>query len=335
MITGRWRELRLLEALSACEGKKLDVVTFGETMALFSSTDTRGIEYAQTMMKSFGGAESNVAIGLARLGHLVGWFSRLGKDPLGRYILKGIRGEGVDISRVELADHEATGVMMRELVAGQSSVYYYRKHAAVSRLAPEHLDPAYIENAAMLHVTGITCALSSSCADAVESAVRIAKAAEVKVSFDPNLRLKLWTIEEARARLLPLADEVDYFLPGLDELKLLYGTNDQQQIFNRLGQLSAVSVVKGGLGMNYIVQGTRIEEVPYQPVAHVVDTVGAGDAFCAGLLSGLVRGLSVQEAVQLANVTGAMAVQAFGDWEALPTREQVEAKQSQAVHIER
>lgn len=325
----------MLEALSACEGKQLDVVTFGETMALFSSTDTRGIEYAQTMMKSFGGAESNVAIGLARLGHRVGWFSRLGMDPLGRYILKGIRGEGVDVSRVQLAEQEVTGVMMRELVAGQSSVYYYRKHAAARELQPEHLDRAYIEASSILHVTGITCALSSNCADTVEAAVRMAKEAKVKVSFDPNLRLKLWSIEEARARLLPLADEADYFLPGLDELKLLYGTDDQRDIFKRLGRLSAVSIVKGGVGMNYVVQGSQVDEVPYQPVEQVVDTVGAGDAFCAGLLSGLVRGCSVQEAVQLANVTGAMAVQAFGDWEALPTWAQVEAKRSKAVHIER
>ncbi|WP_195572348.1 sugar kinase [Paenibacillus sp. 1001270B_150601_E10] len=324
-----------MEALSACGEKQLDVVTFGETMALFSSTDTRGIEYAQTMMKSFGGAESNVAIGLARLGHRVGWFSRLGMDPLGRYILKGIRGEGVDVSRVQLAEQEVTGVMMRELVAGQSSVYYYRKHAAARGLQPEHLDRAYIEASSILHVTGITCALSPNCADTVEAAVRIAKEAKVKVSFDPNLRLKLWSIEEARARLLPLADEADYFLPGLDELKLLYGTDDQRDIFKRLGRLSAVSIVKGGVGMNYVVQGSQVNEVPYQPVEQVVDTVGAGDAFCAGLLSGLVRGCSVQEAVQLANVTGAMAVQAFGDWEALPTWAQVEAKQSKAVHIER
>ncbi|WP_028544826.1 sugar kinase [Paenibacillus taiwanensis] len=312
-----------------------DVVTFGESMALFSSADTRGLEYAQTVMKSFGGAESNVAIGLSRLGHRVGWFSRLGLDPLGRYILKAVRGEGVDVSRVQLCEDEATGVMMREAVAGRSSVYYYRKHSAASRLKPDDLDQDYIRSAKLLHVTGITSALSSSCADTVQAAVRTAKDAGVKVSFDPNLRLKLWSIEQARAELLPLADEVDYFLPGLDELKLLYDTEDEQTIFHRLGQLSATCIVKGGLGTNYVVRGSQVSRVPYTPVQHVVDTVGAGDAFCAGLLSGIVRGYDIVEAVQLGNVMGAMVVQSFGDWEALPTWAQVQNKLNHAVHIER
>ncbi|PZM64714.1 sugar kinase [Paenibacillus dendritiformis] len=312
-----------------------EVVTFGEAMALFSSADTRGLEYAQTVMKSFGGAESNVAIGLARLGHRAGWCGRLGRDPLGRHIVKAIRGEGVDVSRVEMAPDAPTGLMMRELVAQKSSVYYYRAGSAASRMTPGHLDKDYIRSARLLHVTGITCALSESCAETVYEAVAVAKAAGVKVSFDPNLRLKLWTMEAAREKLLPLAREADYFLPGLDELKLLYGTEDEQGIFRRLSELPGVSIVKGGPGMNYVVQGSRIDEVPYKLVEHVVDTVGAGDAFCAGFLSGILQGADAVEAVRLGNITGAMVVQAFGDWEALPTAEQLQAVLNRAVHIER
>lgn len=317
------------------EANRPEVVTFGESMALFSSSDTRGLEYAQTVMKSFGGAESNVAIGLSRLGHRVGWFSRLGSDPLGRFLMKSIRGEGVDVSRIRWCEGMPTGLMMREQVAGKSSVYYYRKLAAASTMVPEDLDEQYIASAQIVHVTGITCALSASCAETVQRAVEITKLAGGMVSFDPNLRLKLWTIEEARAMLLPIAAEADLFLPGMDELKLLYATDDERAIFKRLGQLHGTSVVKGGLGMNYVVRGSDIVEVPYTPVDQVVDTVGAGDAFCAGLLSGMLRYGDPVEAAQLGNVTGAMVVQAFGDWEATPTWNEVENKRNHAVHIER
>ncbi|MDU5141289.1 MAG: sugar kinase [Paenibacillus dendritiformis] len=321
--------------MKALSEKNPEVVTFGESMALFSSADTRGLEYAQTVMKSFGGAESNVAIGLARLGHRAGWCGRLGRDPFGRNIVKAIRGEGVDVSRVGMDPDAPTGLMMRELVAGKSSVYYYRAGSAASRMAPRHLDKDYIRSARLLHVTGITCALSDSCAETVYEAVSAAKAAGVKVSFDPNLRLKLWTIEEAREKLLPLAREADYFLPGLDELKLLYGTEDEPGIFRRLSELPGVSIVKGGPGINYVVQGSRVDEVPYEMAEHVVDTVGAGDAFCAGFLSGILQGTDAAEAVRLGNITGAMVVQAFGDWEALPTAEQLQGVLNRAVHIER
>lgn len=312
-----------------------EVVTFGESMALFSSSDTRGLEYAQQVMKSFGGAESNVAIGLSRLGHRAGWFSRLGTDPLGRYIMKSIRGEGVDVSRIRWCEGVPTGLMMREQTAGKNSVYYYRKLAAASTMSPSDLDEDYIRSAKILHVTGITCALSANCAETVLSAIQIAKEAGVLVSFDPNLRLKLWTIEEARAMLLPIAELADLFLPGLDELKLLYDTEDEAAIFERLSLLEGTSIVKGGLGMNYVVQGSEIIEVPYTPVDHVVDTVGAGDAFCAGLLSGILRYGDPVEAVKLGNVTGAMVVQAFGDWEATPTWQQVQDWLHQTAHIER
>ena len=312
-----------------------EVVTFGESMALFSSSDTRGLEYAQTVMKSFGGAESNVAIGLSRLGHQVGWFSRLGNDPMGRYIVKAIRGEGVDISRVRWCEGHPTGLMMKEQTAGKSSVYYYRRMSAASTMQPEDLDADYIRSAKILHVTGITCALSEGCAETVRAAVELAKDAGVTVAFDPNLRLKLWSIEEARNRLLPLMELADLFLPGLDELKLLYATDDERAIFKRLASLPGTIIVKGGLGMNYVVRGNQVDEISYKPVDKVIDTVGAGDAFCAGVLSGMLRTNDPIEAVRLGNVTGAMVVQAVGDWEATPTWGQVQDLMHDAVHIER
>lgn len=125
--------------------------------------------------------------------------------------MKTLRGEGVDVTRVRLSDEAPTGMMFRETVAGRMAVHYYRKHSAASRMEPEHLDEAYIQGAKLLHVTGITAALSDSCRRTVRRAIDIAKDAGVKVSFDPNLRLKLWSIEEAREVLLPFAADADYF----------------------------------------------------------------------------------------------------------------------------
>lgn len=311
-----------------------EVITFGETMALMMPIGTKGIEYSSTFEKSFGGAETNVAIGVSRLGHRIGWFSRLGKDPLGRMILKRIQGEGVDTSRVELTEEAPTGLMVREVVSGRSSVYYYRKNSAASTLKPENLDESYIAQAKYLHVTGITPALSATCKETVREAIRLAKKNGVKVCFDPNLRLKLWSLEEARGTLLPLAEQADYFLPGLDELKLLYQTQDFDEIVAKLSALPAVTILKGD-NETYVVENGNVTAVPFFKVERVVDTVGAGDGFCAGFIVGLLKGRSHAEAVRLGNLVGSIVIQMEGDWEALPTWEQVEAVLHHKAHVER
>lgn len=313
-----------------------EVVTFGETMALMTPGGMKGIEHSRTFQSSFGGAESNVAIGISRLGHRVGWFGVLGKDPLGTMILKTIRGEGVDVSRARLSDQAPTGLMLREVVQGKVSVYYYRRNSAASLMKPDSLDEAYIQHAKILHVTGITPALSPSCLETIREAIRLARKHGVQVCFDPNLRLKLWSIEKARPILLELAREADYFLPGLDELKLLYETEDVDQIFARLRKLSAVCVVKGGNEETCIIEeGEELKAVPYLKADKIIDTVGAGDAFCAGFISGILKGFSHEEAVRIGNYLGSVVVQSEGDWEGTPTWEQAEAALNHAVHIER
>lgn len=311
------------------------IITFGETMALFMPSEHYSIERSDTLKQGFGGAESNVAIGLARLGVNVGWFSKLGEDPFGSRIVKTVRGEGVDVTRVIYSEQAATGMMFRELISGKVAVHYFRKHSAASTLSVADLDEQYICGAQILHITGITPALSESCREATFKAVEIAKKAGVKISFDPNLRLKLWSIEEARKVILPLAEQADYFLPGWDELKLLYDTTDTNVIDEKLHALNATSIVKGKGDCNVIYENGKQVEVPFYPVEKVVDTVGAGDAFCAGFLAGIAKGLSLVEAVRIASVSGAIVVQMHGDWDALPTWKSVEQRLSTQEWIER
>lgn len=322
-------------SLSHQDGPQVEVVTFGESMALLIAEGGKGLEYARNLEPSFGGAESNVAIGLARLGHASGWCGRLGNDPFGHRVIKAIRGEGVDVSRAELTDEAPTGLMIRENVAGKSSVYYYRKLSAASRMRPEHLDESYIAGAKILHVTGITPALGPSCTETIDAAMDMAKRNGVKVSFDPNLRLKLWSVEEARKTLLPLARKADYFLPGLDELKLLYETESMDAILAKLDELPGVSVIKGGEDQTYLYNEGRLTSVPYFKAERVIDTVGAGDGFCAGFLSGLLRGYSLEEAVRLGNLIGSQVIQAVGDWEGLPTAAEIDRLLQGKGHIER
>ncbi|WP_223067218.1 sugar kinase [Paenibacillus caui] len=312
-----------------------EVVTFGESMGLVICADQKGLEYSSGLEMSFGGAESNVAIGLARLGRRAGWFGRLGSDPLGRRIFKAIRGEGVDVSGVWFADDTPTGLMLREKAFGKSSVYYYRRHSAASGMQPEHLNEAYIAGAQILHITGITTALSPSCKDTAFQAVALAKKHGTKVSFDPNLRLKLWSIDEARPTLLAIAEQADYFLPGLDELRLLYQKESLAEMLPELNKLPGMSVIKGGEQATYLLHKGVLSEVPYFPVREVVDPVGAGDGFCAGFLAGLLQGRSNEEAVRLGNLVGSMVIQAPGDWEGLPAWEDVEGILEGRVHVER
>lgn len=295
-----------------------DLLTFGETMALFMPQAFKSIEHASSLEQGFGGAESNVAIGVARLGYSAGWFGALGDDPFGRLIMKRIRGEGVDVSRARLVPEATTGMMFRETVAGKLAVHYYRKHSAASRMTPDDLDLDYIRGCKILHVTGITPALSDSCRETMLAAVKAAKEAGVRISFDPNLRLKLWSIEEARSVVLPLAELADYFLPGWDELRLLYETDDFEAVKERLAKLNAVSIIKGVGDTNVVLANGNAVEVPFYPADQVVDTVGAGDGFCSGFLAGLLKGMTPAEAVRLGCINGSLAVQMRGDWEALP-----------------
>ncbi|MBW7460980.1 sugar kinase, partial [Paenibacillus sepulcri] len=234
-----------------------------------------------------------------------------------------------------LTPGEQTGLMFRETVAGKLAVHYYRKHSAASKMRPEHLNLDYIAGCRILHVTGITLAISVSARETVFAAVAAAKKAGVKVSFDPNLRLKLWTIEEARRVVLPLAEQADYFLPGWDELKLLYETDNLDEVKTKLKQLNAVCIVKGVDDTTIVIENGESQVVPFYKADKVVDTVGAGDGFCSGFLTGLLKGMNPVEAVRLGSISGSLVVQMRGDWEALPDWASVDQRLSDKAWVER
>jgi len=302
----------------------MDVVTLGETMVLFVPIETGPLKYIYQFNKHIGGAESNVAIGLSKLGIKSGWISKLGKDGFGDYIESFNRGEGVDVSQVKRDEEHPTGIFFKERVEiGESRIYYYRKGSAASYMNEDDLDENYISQAKYLHLTGITPGLSESCCRAVYRAIEIAKKHDLKIVFDPNIRLKVWNNKgQMRKTILDIASKSDILLPGLSEAKILLEMSDEIEILNRFLELGPkIVVLKVGEDGAYLGIRDEITHVPGYKVERIVDPIGAGDAFAAGFLAGLIKGYTLIDAVKLANAAGAFALTVKGDVEGLPTWE--------------
>lgn len=316
----------------------MDVVTLGESMVLLTPTQTGPLRYAQMFSRRLGGAESNVAIGLARLEKKVGWISKVGDDEFGEYIIATIRGEGVNTSAVKRDSKAPTGLYIKELrTPNQLHVSYYRQGSAASKLTPEDLDETYISRAKILHVTGITPALSETCHQTTEHAFNIAKRHKLIISFDPNIRLKLWRAEEARPVLRHYISRSDIVLPGLEEGELLYNETDPKRLANTILETGpSVCVVKLGAAGAYFATKTGDNGfVPGLKFKHIVDPVGAGDGFAAGLLCGYLEEKTWHEAVELGNKVGGIVTQYAGDMEGLPTKKELLAVEKDEQDVTR
>jgi 2-dehydro-3-deoxygluconokinase len=300
------------------DGSSYDVVTFGESMVLFASGERDKLENAASYHASIGGAESNCAIGLARLGHSVCWVSRLGSDPFGSRVLKTLRGECVDVGRVEISTNEPTGIMFKEPAPGNASrVFYYRRNSAAAALRAGSFDGLETK---YLFVTGITPALSLSNQALTFELVDRFRDAGAKVMFDPNMRFRLWTVDEARTVFLDLARKSDILVPSLTEAEILTGFTEPNSMLDGLRSLGPSKVVlKAGDQGAWYADGEERGFCPCFPVTEI-DPVGAGDAFCAGLISGLLDGCALPDAVLRGAALGAFCVSAFGDYQGLPDR---------------
>jgi dehydrogluconokinase len=311
------------------EPTAFDVALFGEAMMLLVADRPGPLEDAQSFHKRTAGAETNVAIGLSRLGLKVGWASRLGTDSMARTLLATMKGEGIDCSHVICDPTQRTGFQFKGRVTDGSDppVEYHRKGSAASQMGPADIDEAWLRSARHLHATGVFAAISETSLQAALKTMDVMRAAGRTISFDTNLRPTLWSSTETmRHWINELASRADWVLPGIEEGLLLTGHSEPEAVarFYRERGAKLVVVKLGAEGAYYDSDVAGTGRVEGFPVKEVIDTVGAGDGFAAGVVSALLEGKSVPEAVRRGAWIGARAVQVLGDTEGLPTRAELE-----------
>ena len=306
----------------------MKLVAFGEAMMRLSPPNFRRLEQAVAFDVHIGGAELNVAVGMARLGWSAVWVSRLPNNPLGRMLRNRAREQGVDTSAIVWAEGERLGVYYVEFGAAPraSSVLYDRAHSAISRIQPGTVDwPSVFKDAALFHTTGITPALSDSAAEATAEAVKAAKAAGLKVSYDLNYRAKLWSQEQARRVQTPLMDSVDILFTTEEDTERVFGIKASsyedvaRMLADRFGFEAVVITLRQDLSVwrnNWSAlvcsKGQIYKSRTY--ALEIVDRLGGGDSCSAGFLSEFLRHGDLQKAIEFGVAFSALEHSIPGDF---------------------
>lgn len=301
-----------------------DLITLGETMVSFVPSEACALRYAHNYGMHIAGAESNTAIGLAKLGFKASWISSVGKDEFGSYIINQIRAEGVDTSYVKVNKDKSTGVMFKETSAGETKVFYYREGSAASNLNKQDIKSEWFEDCKILHMTGITPVLSDECLGFTKEVFKKAEEKGIKISFDPNIRKKLWKDKDYTCEIRDLALRSNILLMGLDEAEVLFGTRESDEIFKLIfteGKAKYVALKDGANG-SIISDGIAILNI--NPIkCNCIDPIGAGDAYNAGFIAGILLEKSIEEIGKMASICGGLATETLGDIEGYPSIEKV------------
>ncbi|WP_316569442.1 sugar kinase [Neobacillus sp. YIM B06451] len=303
------------------------VLLFGEPMAMFTAETEGPLEEVELFRRSLAGAEVNVCTGLARLGHEVSYVTKLGQDPMALYIKNFLNREGIGTEFLTFDPIYKTATQLKSKVSeGDPVVAYYRKGSAFSHTSAADIDQIKLENVELVHVTGIPPALSLSCREATFRLIDRAKERGITITFDPNLRPSLWESEDAMIKVInEIATKADLILPGVSEGLILTGTDDPEKIadfYQNLG-VKEVIVKLGSKGAYVRTESESFYQEGFK-VEKVIDTVGAGDGFAVGVITGKLEGLSIQDTITRANAIGAIQVTFVSDNEGLPTREELD-----------
>jgi 2-dehydro-3-deoxygluconokinase len=305
--------------------RTFDVVALGEGMVEFNQTTADQPAYLQ----GYGGDTSTAVIAAARCGARCAYLSRVGQDAFGQLLLALWSREGVETTGIELDPDHPTGIYFVTHGATGHEFSYLRANAAASRMTPSWLQREKVKDVLLaskiLHVSGISMAISSSACDTVFAAMQLARQAGGLVSFDANLRLKLWPLERARACIAEGVATSDIFLPSLEDAISLCGHDEPDQIIDWGHALGAKAVVlKLGRGGALASDGSRRERIAGHPVS-LIDATGAGDCFSGNLLARMAQGANLFEAARYANAAAALAIQGFGAVAPLPRPDAVRA----------
>jgi 2-dehydro-3-deoxygluconokinase len=300
----------------------MDILSLGEPLLEFTQLREGGRE---VYLPGFGGDTSNMAVAAARQGARVGCLTRLGGDAFGDMFMNLWRSEGIDTSHVVRDPEAPTGIYFVTHTEAGHAFTYFRKGSAASRMQPGEVPEEAIAAAKILHVSGISQAISEGACDAVFRAVELARTHGVKVSYDPNLRLKLWPLPRARAIIMETVGLSDICLPSLEEARELTGLAEPEAIVDALLERGAGLVaLKLGAEGALVARGAERHRIPGRQVA-TVDATGAGDTFDGAFLAALVAGRSLHDAGKYANAAAALATRGYGAVNPIPRREEVEA----------
>ncbi|MCW2842585.1 MAG: 2-dehydro-3-deoxygluconokinase [Nocardioides sp.] len=295
-----------------------DVVGVGEVMGLLDPDSSGPLEDVDGFALRIAGAEGNVLINLAHLGHTTAFISAVGADPVGRLVTRTLAEQGVNVDHVYVDDSAGTGVFFKERLGGEDRrVYYYREGSAASRLGPGKVDLKKLGVPKVLTLSGVTLGLGdgTGISALARSVLDWAAAGRCQVVFDPNLRPSLWDGARAVEEFAELLPKIDVLLAGREELAALVPGTDPAAAADRLCEAGLVAVVvKDGAKGAVVHEDGRVTTLRPYPVDDVVDPVGAGDAFAAGVISGLLHGWPVHEGAKVGAVLGARAVTIPGDW---------------------
>jgi 2-dehydro-3-deoxygluconokinase len=288
--------------------KRFDIVALGEPMIEFN--ETAPAQYRQ----GFGGDTANFAVAAARQGARTAYYTRLGDDHFGRMLLDLWTVEGIDASSVQLDRDAHTGVYFVTHGTDGHQFHYLRAGSAASRMQAANLPADLLRDTQYLHVSGISQAISASACDAVFSAIALAHEAGARITYDPNLRLRLWPLERARAVIEATIPHTDVFLPSLDEALTLADTDSLETVLDWCARCGARQVVlKCGADGAWVWRrgGGAARHVPPFKV-QPVDATGAGDCFAGTPVARLVAGDELEDAVRYANVAAALSTTGYG-----------------------
>jgi len=305
------------------------VLLVGEPMGLFIANTSGKLENVDSFTLATCGAELNVAVGMKRLGHEVTYMTKLGNDPFGKKIANVMKYNGISTDEIKYSETNPTGFMFKSKVMhGDPAIFYFRRGSAASTLSPEDIETMDFSKYDIVHLTGITPALTEITRKASDALNRKAKENNCIFSFDPNLRPQLWPSEEEMADYMNcMAAKSDIFLPGISEAKIILGETDPEKIAKHYLEAGTKTVIVklGAKGAYYADKCGECGYVEGFPVKKVVDTVGAGDGFAAGILTGLREKKSLFDAVRRGCAIGAIQVMSKGDNDGLPTIEELDA----------
>lgn len=293
-----------------------DLITFGETMLRFSPSAPLRLGQSHTLDMNFGGAESNVASNLARLGRRVAWWSRVPENPLGHQLTETLQGHGVHVDDVHYSPTERLGTYYVEYGTPPRGirVWYDRANSAASHMQPADIPAGWLSTGKWLHLTGITPALSESCHQTVTYAIKEAQASGTKVSFDVNYRALLWSPEEAARQITGFCQRADVVFVARRDAANLFGVEGEiETVVTKLqNQWGGTVIVTSGESGAVAYDGDTLFSADALPV-QILDRLGAGDAFASGVLDRLIDDAPLDEALRFGTALAAIKLTIAGD----------------------